>query len=282
MQTTLAQLKRNAKESLKGKWLMAVAVTMTVLSLSLLDVIFQHILMSVFRVDAVWSMLEPTTLPHYSRIAGFGITVFSAVYGLFLFVPFLMGVLRWFWENSNGKEPELNTVFYYFSSSKIFFKTVLLAFLLFLFAILGALLCFLPYVLMDLLTKPQFFLLFGCAMPVWVSGLFPLIQFFEIAGMVLFLCWIARYMLFFVPLFENEQLSAVKIVSESVKLTKGRLLRLVGFALSFVGWFLLCIFLLPAIFVIPYALASLVEYAKEEQRIAEESKLQYGFIPNGI
>lgn len=265
MQHTFKQIKDKAKETLRGNWPMAVAITATVLSLLLLDIILQYILMTVFRVDAVWSVISPTTLPHYSMVAGFGITAFSAAYSLFLFVPFLMGVLRWFWKNSRDENNSLSEVFYYFSSSKLFFKTVYIAFLLFLLVILGAVVCFIPYIIMNQLTKPEFYSLFGCGMPLWASGLFPLVQFFKLAGMILFLCWVTRYMLFFVPFFENEQAKVGAIISGSIALTKGRLLRLVGFVLSFIGWALLCLFLLPALFILPYTLAGLVEYAKSEQ-----------------
>lgn len=271
MQPTFSQLKSKAKESLKSKWPVAVAITAVLLSIGLLDILFEYILMSVFRVDAVWTVVDPTTLPHYSIVASFCITVFSAVYGLFLFVPFSMGVLRWFWKNSHGEEVELQTVFYYFSSARLFFKTVLLASLLFLLIILGALICFVPFIMISLLTKPEFYALFGTGMPVWTSGLFSLAQTFEIAGLFLFVCWVARYALFFVPFFENEQMSVAKIISESVKLTKGKLIRMIGFLFSFIGWILLCFILLPALFVIPFALSSLVEYAKEEQRFKAQT-----------
>lgn len=271
MQPTFSQIKSKAKESLKSRWPAAVAISAVLLSMWLLDIILEYILMSVFRVDAVWTVIDPTTLPHYSIVASICITVFSAVYGLFLVVPFFMGVLRWFWKISNGEEAGLQTVFYYFSSARLFFKTVFLAFLLFLSVILGALFCFVPFIMISLLTKPEFYALFGAGMPIWTSGLFSLAQTFEIAGLFLFICWIARYSLFFVPLFENEQMSAVKIISESVKLTKGKLIRMVGFAFSFVGWLLLCVFLLPALFVIPFALSSLIEYAKEEQKFKKQA-----------
>ena len=271
MQPTFSQLKSKAKESLKSRWPAAVAITAVLLSIGLLDVILEYILMSVFRVDAVWTVIDPTTLPHYSIVASFCITVFSAVYGLFLSVPFFMGALRWFWKISHGEQADLQTVFYYFSSARLFFKTVFLAFLLLLFVILGALVCFIPSIMISLLTKPEFYALFGLGMPIWTSGLFSLAQTFEIVGLFLFICWIARYSLFFVPLFENEQMSAMKIISESVKLTKGKLIRMVGFAFSFIGWLLLCIFLLPALFVIPFALSSLIEYAKEEQKFKAQA-----------
>jgi uncharacterized membrane protein len=170
-----------------------------------------------------------------------------------------------------GMDEPPATVFYYFSSARLFFKTVLLASLLFLLIILGALICFIPFIMISLLTKPEFYALFGTGMPVWTSGLFSLAQTFEIAGLFLFVCWVARYALFFVPFFENEQMSVAKIISESVKLTKGKLIRMIGFLFSFIGWILLCFILLPALFVIPFALSSLVEYAKEEQRFKAQT-----------
>ncbi len=266
MQLGSTEIKVCAKQALKNHWPEAIAVSMTMVALSLLDVILQAILTTVFRVDTVWSVLEPTALPKYSVVAGAGITVFSSLYGLLLYTPFVFGVLRWFWMLIQGKNCAIGDVFYYFSSGKRFLKVVSVSFFLLLRVILGAIVCFLPYALCSLLTTPELYNAFGYSMPVIISGIFPLEYFFELAGSFLFLFWCSRYALFFVALFEQPELSANSMISYSVKLTKGKLFKLVGFVASFIGWFLLCILVLPMLFVVPFALASFAIYAREELR----------------
>lgn len=272
MQPGFTELKKNARYTLKQKWPEAIAVAMTLVALSLLDTIMQGILTTVFKVDTVWSVLEPTELPRYNIIAGVGITVFSLIYGLFVFQPFAIGVLRWFWLTVHGEDCKISEAFYYFSSAKLFFKTVLLSFFLSLRVILGAVVCLLPYLVVNLVTSPEVYNFFGYAMPISLSGLFPLASFFETAGLVMLMFWGARFALFFVPLFTEPELSAKAVLSRSVELTKGKLLRLVGFMFSFFGWALLCILVLPIIFVFPYMLASAVVYGREELRFSKLPK----------
>ncbi len=278
MQPGFTEIKTSARQTLKSHWPEAIAISVTITALSLLDIILQAILTTVFRVDTVWSVLEPTELPKYSVVAGAGITVFSALYGLLLFTPFLFGALRWFWLLIYGKDCSIGDVFYYFSSGKLFLKTVALSFLLFLRMVLGAIVCFLPYAALNLMTKPELYNAFGYSMPVEISGFFPLAYFFELAGWFLFLFWCSRFALFFVALFEQPELSANAMITYSIGLTKGKLFRLVGFFFSFLGWLLLCVLVLPVLFVIPFALASLMVYGREELRFSKTE--QQNFAPN--
>lgn len=271
MQPEYAEIKKFAKLALKSHWPEAIAISMTVVALSLLDVILQAILTTVFRVDTVWSVFEPTSFPKYSVAEGVGITAFSVLYGLLLFTPFTLGALRWFWMLAHGKDCSVRDVFYYFSSSRFFLKTVALSFLLFLRVVLGAVVCFLPYALLNVVITPELYNAFGVSMPVVISGIFPLVQFFKLAGGLLFVFWCFRYSLFFVALFNQPQMSANAMISYSVKITKGKLFRLTGFAVSFIGWLVLCILVLPLLFVVPFFMASLVIFAREEQRFFEFS-----------
>ena len=271
MQPTFTELKKTARATLKSKWPEAVVLSMMLVALLSLNILMQYVLMGIFRVDEVWSPLSPTTIPHYSAIAGICITLFSVVYDVLICLPFAIGVIRWFWLVIRGESSTLSGAFYYFSSGKLFFKTVFLSVFLFVRAILGVIVCFAPYVLLSALTNPKVYNLFGYTMPVFVSGLFPIVTFASVVCSFLLLCWVTRYTLFFVPLFTEPQLSANAVISKAVKLSKGKLLRLVGFLLSFIGWILLSIFILPLIFVVPYMIASITAYGSEEMRF---SKLQ--------
>ena len=273
MQPGYAEIKRMAKYTLKNKWPEAIAVAAMLISLGFLDIVMQGVLTTVFRVDVVWTVLDPASMPQHSIIASICITVFSMIYGLLVFLPFSIGALRWFWFTVHGEDCSMMDVFYYFTNPKRFFKAVFLVFLLSLRAILGAAICLIPYIIINLVVSPEIYNFFGYSMPVMVSGLFPLIPFFEIAGIVLFLFWCARYVLFFVPLFTEPEFSANKVIKQSIMLTKGKLFRFMGFLLGFLGWLILCLLMLPMIFVVPYGLASLMVYGREELRF---SKVQTG------
>ena len=278
MQPDFKEIKLAAKSSLKSRWAEAISLSLGVAILMLLDLFFQEILMTIFKVDAVWSLVEPTTLPNYSAIPSVCITVFSAVYCLFVVTPFAFGVMRWFWHITSGKDVAMKEAFYYFSSGKQFFKVVLVSLGLFLRLAVAVVICFMPYILLTLLTTPDIYNYFGYAMPINLSGLNPLASLAEFIGFFYFAFWATRYALVFVPMMNDESLSASKIFKETLKLARHRAIRTLAFLLSFIDWVLLSVLFVPLIYVLPFGLASLTVYGREElrekQRLEKEKEMQ--------
>ncbi len=63
--------------------------------------------------------------------------------------------------------------------------------------------------------------------------------------------------------FSNPSLTVSQTLKAAKESTAGRCFSLAKFKLSFVVWFLLCVFLIPAFFVIPYYLRCVSLYAKQ-------------------
>ena len=80
MQPNFYEIKAVAKKNLKTRWPEAIAAVGILIAVSCFDALFQAILMTIFKVDAVWTPFSPTELPSYSIAAGVAITVFSAIY----------------------------------------------------------------------------------------------------------------------------------------------------------------------------------------------------------
>lgn len=93
------------------------------------------------------------------------------------------------------------------------------------------------------------------AYAVWV-GIFALAA----AGLLFFLLFIQRYSkaMFYLACFKD--MTVIEAVEESVRKTDGRLLDIFLFKLGFAPWFLLCIGIVPALFVVPYYKQSLTCY----------------------
>lgn len=267
IEPTYTDIKSAGLKCLKGRWPEAIVAAVTFIAVAMLDTFFQYILMLIFKVDAVWSPFAPTTAPTYNMILSIAITLFSAIFTVAVILPLFFGVMRWFWMLTGVKEPELSEMFYYFSKSKLFFKTVAISFGFFFRAILGVVICFLPYIISEVLLSPDIYNFFGYPMPIWLSGLFPLKTVFEVLGFVLFLIWVLRYCLIYVVVFSQTELSAHAMFKKTAKITKGRTLRFIGFTFSFTGWYLLSLLIIPMIFTVPFALASFAIYGREEFRI---------------
>lgn len=266
MQPTFTKIKESSLKALQGRWPEAMLVSVSFLAVCLLNTVAQGLLMQMFKVNAVWSPFSPTTLPKISVIASVGITVFSSLFTVFISTPFFFGVLRWFWLITSGKEAPLGEIFCYFSTPKLFGKSVRLSLALFFKIVLAAVLCLLPYILWSVAFSPELYDRFQLSMPIWMSGLFPVAEFLKLLGLLAFAVISVRFLLFYVPLFTEPGLNVRATFKFATGLIHGKLFRLIGFLLSFFGWFLLSLFVLPLLFTLPFFLSSLCIYGQEELR----------------
>ncbi len=268
LQPSFPEMKSAAKRALKNRWAEAIVVSLVFLSASLLDSVMQAVLMTILKVDTVWSILNPTGVATVSVLASNAITLFSAVFSLAVMFPLIYGVLRWFWQVTGGGDPAVGEIFYYFSSSRLFFKSLGLSFGLFWRLIVGALVCFFPYNILGVLTEPAFYAEVGIAMPVVMQSFTPLVDTFEFLGFFALLLYIAVYAMFYTVLFSEPQLSSHRTIKESKSVSKSNRVRFIGFIFSFFGWFLLSPLVLPLLFTIPYFLSSLTVFGREAYRFS--------------
>lgn len=266
MQPTFTKIKRSALNAIKDKWPEAMLVSVSFLAVCLLNTVAQGVLMQMFKVDAVWSPFSPTSLPDISVIASVSITVFSSLYTIFISLPFFLGVLRWFWILNSEGDVKLIEIFYYFSSGKLFRKAVGLSLCVFIKVLLTAVICFLPFILWSIAFDPALYDTFNVAMPIWMSGLFPVAEFLNFLGLFFFGLFSLRYLNIYIPLFAEPTLNIRKTFRFANKLIHGRLFRFLGFLLSFFGWFLLSLFVLPLLFTLPFFLSSLCVYGSAEYK----------------
>ena len=157
MQPTFSEIKAAAKSSLKHRWPEAIAVSLVLMATSLLNTVIQQVLMSVFRINVTWSLFTTEGIPAYSVAAGIGIIAFSVIFSLAVIVPLAFGVMRWFWLVTGGSDPTVGEIFHYFSSAKVFFKTLGLSVSLYWRIIVGTIVCFAPYIAVRVLTSPELY-----------------------------------------------------------------------------------------------------------------------------
>ncbi len=271
-QPTFTEIKKAAKGSLKHRWAEAIAVSLVLLATSLLNTVMQTALQIIFKVDTVWSPVSPTNVPINSIIASIGITLFSAVFTLIVMLPLLFGVMRWFWLMTGGGDPSVGEIFHYFSSGRQFFKALGISVSIFWRLILGAVLCFLPYAIIAILTNSDFYSLLGISMPPIMSSLYSLATILEALGFFLLLLWISGYAMFYTALFSEPELSARQTVKLTVTLSKTQRMRFVGFFFTFFGWVMLSLLLfLPMLYFLPFFMASLSIYGREVYRSAQRN-----------
>lgn len=189
---------------------------------------------------------------------------FSALFSLLIVFPLFFGVLRWFWMITGEEKASLDGIFYYFSSGKLFFRALSVAFGVLWRVTVGAVICFIPLVIANLVSSPWIYSVFGYAMPIWMSGMYSMHSTIKFFCICLFILWSLRYSLFYAVALFSPGISVRAVFRRSIDMTRGNLLRFLGFVFSFIGWYFISILVLPIVFVIPYMLAAFSVYGHTE------------------
>lgn len=176
-------------------------------------------------------------------------------------LPLHLGVVRWNYLAAKGESPDVGGVFYYFSSVRLYFRSIWFSVLMGLRLLLWAVLLFGPG--LSLLVFSTEFIMsnsqdYLTAATAGILGGSLLL----LAGTVLFVLILLRYFLAqYVVVAKNEK-SVNHCIHYSWRRMKGFRKSVFVLVLSFIGWFLLSFFVLPIIFVVPYFRVSLATCAK--------------------
>lgn len=269
-----AKIKQEARARLSNNnWAKAVAVTVLVLSVSLIYSLCTecaaYILHSsntpfLFNKD-VFSQL-PEFLANQLQNQNMRIFILAAALIAVLYVlvavPLHLGSSRWYYGIALGDSPSVAEVFYYFSGAGLYFRSLRYAVAITARLILWFFLCFSPcLVLFDILGEvlkkhPDI------ATASWYVPLSFFSLFLLAACAVLFIAAALGYFTaaYAVVVFEEQSVTAcIKTARQSMRHHRISVLLLL---LSFVPWLLLCFFVLPVLFVLPYGSASLATCAK--------------------
>lgn len=177
---------------------------------------------------------------------------------LFAFSPMIIGTISFFNAVAKGEKAEFSMIYSWFSDTQRYLKTVLFCLQLAVRYLLWTFVSLLPMaVFLPLLTSD----LFDLTPAVHNSIL--LVFGIYIAAAVLF--WItatAKYFLAPYLFIDHPELSVNACISTSVQYMRGNRFKYVRLVLSFLPWFLLCFFVVPALYVAPYFQASCAISAK--------------------
>lgn len=275
--------KRNAKLALRGNWGTAIGIVAISSGASLLLYVLQTLTLQMFvppvAADSPFAAqygIDSETFQQIARtsLAELGISGGFMLLQLLLFAPLNLGMAYWYWQLIQGEPIPLGGVFRYFESGRQYFRAVLLELQLTVRTLLwaGVFFC-VPSVLLcgsllitvqgeenvsrAMLTIASLGTVFSCAL--------------FLLAMVLYLALMGKYTLAPYLLCEEDTLPVGKAIRQSAKETKGFRFRLLGFQLTFIGWALLCVFVVPVLAVVPYIYAATTIYARyilERQRAA--------------
>lgn len=245
-----AAVKLKAKALLKSKFSAAFAVGFLVLAVKSLLLAFTGFIATLCRA-AVGQTVSACIA------AAFGL---AAV--LFLYLPILLGAVRWFWYSAENTVPPAEALHFFYRTDE-YLKAVSLGLKLLLRLVLGGILCFLPAVLLTLLSQPALYETFGLQMPYWFASIWMFKNLFFVLGGAAFLLFMLRYSVAPVLLINNNRLSTAESLHLSTVVLKGQAAYCFLFILSLIGWLLLNLFVFPRLYTAPYFLSVYTTFARE-------------------
>lgn len=172
-----------------------------------------------------------------------------------LFSPLLNGYIRMFYLCGLTREMNMSEMFYYFQKGR-YMKSLLLNLSLLVRLMLPALICWIPV----------FVYYFICI--TFMKSFTGTVLFIDFAfiltvlSVILLVLYSLKYFLVFALFIENEQADAHELIQSSRKLMKLHAPQASKLIFSFTPWLLLCLTILPILYVAPYMTQSLCISAK--------------------
>ena len=247
---TIKIVKANAKTSLLNKWPAAIGIGSILLSVFCIHII----LLNVFA-----TLLNGALNTFSANLISFVLTVITLP---FFAMPLLYGALRWFWFTANDADVPISEIFCFFSSGSEYLRALSLSFRIFFRIACILVLCFSPSIIIWLVRHPQTYDILNFAMPYWTSSMWVLGNIFTYFGATLSIILLLRYFAAPVLMINDRTLSPQEALDLSVIISKSANGRTFSFLLSFFGWGLLSLLILPMIYTLPYFLASYAVYCR--------------------
>jgi uncharacterized membrane protein len=261
-------LKQNAKLALKGHWGKAIVVLLVFLALIAVLMGVQQYAISLFIGIPAASNPTMQEAPYYASEAEIVILSIFSLLTILLVIPLEMGVLRWFYGIVHGKDMSIADAFTFFESIKRYVKGIGLYLNILARCLLWAIPFFcLPSALMGVslyLVNGNIRLFGDSARLNATLGTMGTVLSFAlfILAVILYIICTNRYALALYLFYDDMDMGMRKAIKTSVQYSKGCRSSLFIFQLSFIGWMLLCHFVIPAFFVIPYYYTAYAMYAR--------------------
>ena len=243
-------MKTEARLSLKDKWPKAIGLGALVISAFCLIYVFFSMLYIMFShtLGNVWGII-------LSLIPAFFIWQFFGV-------PLLYGVLRWFWFTITGEDVPVNEAFFYFSRTKEYIRSISLGFRIFCRIVAILFVCFFPSGIISVLCRPTVYDMLNFTMPFFVSSLWSLGNVLTLFGTILSTILLLRYFAAPILMINDNNISPQEALHLSSIISKQVNGKTFAFLLSFFGWAILSLLVIPLIYILPFFMASYAIYCK--------------------
>lgn len=240
-----AVVKNSARAALRGRWPEAIAVSCT----GLFSLLIMFFLCSVVPVYTDKNLAYAT--------AGF-----TFVFSVLVISPLFLGIVRYFWRLTDGAGDDISAAFYYFGAKKRYFRALKLTFVVGWRVVAACAVCMLPYLVANTLSGTWFYQLLDQEIPLWAANLVLIESFLYIVGVICAILYISRYYLVAVIAAMDEELLLLEAVHISCMVSRRSGSAFISLLVSLLGWMLLTVFMLPALYTLPLMLACYVIHCR--------------------
>ncbi len=249
---TLREIKAKTKKMLKGNMAPLMLGACLILLISLIFSMCEYIIRRLTGVSACCTVRFSGN-GTASVILSLVILVLSLLFQYAALSPLIMGIWRYLYFLARGKKQRLAELFFFYSAPRLFFYSVFLRLNIFLRqALICAALFLLPlaasFFLSDYAADTLGYELTG---PVSAALMFAA-AFLWICAVIIFIIVLLRYAFVELTAAANGERKINRSVGVGIKRTSGKRIRIFMLTFSFTGWFILCLLILPIIFVLPY------------------------------
>lgn len=197
-----------------------------------------------------------------TRIASSIASAIVSVAGTILITnPIFLGVGRWFWRITGGADDSLASVFYFYSTAGRFKRSISYAINIFLRVTIVGIVFSVPLYVQSYLDLDNLSGISGLS-SLLASGIGALSALLSNVGALIVVWLSTKYFVAQYIMFNDETLTPGEAILISAKVMKRRVFRTIGFFLGFFGWLILCLLILPIMYVIPLIMMSGVLYAR--------------------
>lgn len=276
------RIKKSARASLQGSWGQAVAIVFTVLGVYLLISALEQAL---YLVLGLSGFLDVFNTPEFylddSLNTDLGAVLSTGFSSLLLFLlgaPLTAGSAGWYFSLSAGTPLGFEGLFRPFTSGRSYIRVLGAALLVGVRSALWGVAFLLPPGAL-------------AALFLWASGTdnlpvsamlinigFAISQLLFAIALFFFFVFLQRYSLVYYLLADRPQVSAARAVGMSVKMMKNHKWESVSLRISFVGWHLLSLLILPMLYTAPFYHASMAIYSRYVIECFQRAQMGDSFV----
>lgn len=267
-----SKIKDEAKFKLKNNWPSAIFITLFKITLLCLFILIYLSISYSLGINILEIAFSSSFHPYYilktlrlfptiNLFLFVALSLFFIIGFVLFWIPFALGIKRWYYKLSLGQKESLSQVFYYFKKHKLFLRSIFyftqLAFKLILFSFLFITPGLVLLIISSIFMQNQDFNVHNlCAFGIVLSFLFIFI------GIVLFFIVYMRYFLSSYILVSNDNITLKACFNLSFKASKGNVFKIIIFVFKFIPWLILIFLAIPIVYVVPYFKTSLSVYIK--------------------